>query len=56
MDAGLKKVLIGMAAGALGLTMVGCGGDEAEATDTTGGDGTESVGGESSCGAGSCGG
>lgn len=56
MDANLKKVLIGMAAGALGFTMVGCGGDSAEAA----GDETvledTSTGGEASCGAGSCGG
>jgi hypothetical protein len=47
MDAGFKKVLIGMAAGALGMAMVGCGGD-AEVADDTGAD-DMSAGGEASC-------
>jgi hypothetical protein len=48
MNQATKPILIGMAAGALGLTMVGCG-DDAEATE-----GTEEVssGGESHCGEG----
>lgn len=53
MNEALKKTLIGMAAGAFGLTMVGCGGSsaepaaEAEATSTEGG---EAAAGQASCG------
>ncbi len=56
MNASLKKVLIGMAAGAFGISMVACGGGSADA-DSQGDDGMESSGGEASCGGGeaSCG-
>jgi hypothetical protein len=49
MNHGLKRVIIGMAAGALGISMVACGGDDAEATEGTE---TETSGGEGHCGEG----
>jgi hypothetical protein len=49
MNDAFKRVIIGMAAGALGISMVACGGDDADATQGTE---TETSGGEGHCGEG----